>query len=65
VGTARAAIANAVRSGKPAPHDLPHPDGVVFDRERGARVVGPNDEVEQMQLKGTLQVRDLLVAQDV
>jgi hypothetical protein len=62
---AEEAIAYAVRTGRPVPRFLPHPDDVVIDDEVGARIIGPLTEEELAQLEETLRVRDVLIAQDV
>lgn len=60
----RDAHAHAIRNGLPAPSDLPHPDDVVIDSERGVSFIGPFDEVSADRLLTTLAMRDVLITQD-
>ena len=40
------------------PTELPHPDDVVIDDEKGVTIIGPLNERELAQLQETMRVRD-------
>lgn len=56
--------AEAERAGRPPAMPFPHPDDIVIDPERGVRFIGPIDAAEQAMVEDTIQMRDLLLAQD-
>lgn len=63
VATQRQAIADAKAKGEALPTELPHPDDVVIDYEKGVTIIGPLNEKELAQFQETMRVRDALIMQ--
>lgn len=63
VDTMRECIADAERKGKPAPTQLPHPDDVVSDYEKGVRLLGPSTQEGVAHVEHACRVRDMLLVQ--
>lgn len=64
VARQREAIDEAKRRGEALPEQLPHPDDVFIDDEKGVRIIGPVNEDELRKLEETLKFRDALIIQD-
>lgn len=65
VSEQRQAIADAIAKRETPPEPLPHPDDIVIDHLNGVRFTGPVNKQQAADLKETLQLRDLLIMQDV